>query len=126
MDKKLMSKFSDWLKHNRKKSGMTLIQLKSAIGDLCSDAYLSKLENDRYKGKKGLPNRPDKEIVLALADVFKENPDKVLILAGYLPENEPTAYPQTEAEFTEALKQFGVCGWKIPEEDMDKTVHKNI
>ena len=50
---------------------------------MVSDAYLSKLENDKYKGKKGQPTRPDKELVIALADVFRANQDYVLNLAGY-------------------------------------------
>lgn len=83
MNKKLMNKFSEWLKRKRKESGLTLMQLKSAIGDLVSDAYLSKLENDKYKGKKGLPPRPDKELVIALAEVFRDDVDYVLTLAGY-------------------------------------------
>lgn len=88
MNKKLMSRFSEWLKTNRKLSGLTLMQLKSAIGDLCSDAYLSQLENDRYKGKKGNPKKPDKTIVIALARVFNADVDKVLELTDYAPTNQ--------------------------------------
>jgi transcriptional regulator with XRE-family HTH domain len=79
----LMSSFSQWLKNNRKKSGFTLEQLRSAIGDICTVAYLSKLENDKYKSKKGEPMRPDREIVVALAEAFHENIDNALHLAGY-------------------------------------------
>jgi transcriptional regulator with XRE-family HTH domain len=88
LNKLLMSSFSQWLKENRKKSGLTLEQLRTAIGDLCTVAYLSKLENDKYKGKKGLSTRPDREIVVALAEAFHENLNEVLTLADYASTNE--------------------------------------
>jgi transcriptional regulator with XRE-family HTH domain len=87
INKKLMSDFSQWLKKKRKESGMTLIQLKAAIGDLVTDAYLSKIENDRFANKKGQPSRPNKELVIALAEAFKEDVGFVLNLAGYPTEN---------------------------------------
>lgn len=78
-----MTKFSDWLKTYRKESGLSLMQLKAAIGDLCSDAYLSKLENDRYRGKKGKPALPDIEIVDALATALNRPVDEARLAAGY-------------------------------------------
>lgn len=81
--------FAEWLKTNRTKSKLSLRRLADRINNICSDAYLSQLENRRYLGKKGEPMRPDKEIVLALADVFRENPDVALNLAGYPSENIP-------------------------------------
>jgi transcriptional regulator with XRE-family HTH domain len=81
---------------NREKSKMTLMQLKSAIGDLCTDAYLSKLENDKNANKKGQPTRPDKEIVTALAEVFKEDVEYALWLADYAA---PTFIKQQQPSF---------------------------
>ena len=75
--------FAEWLKTNREKHKLTLVRLADKIGNICSDAYLSKLENAKYKSKKGNPMRPDKEIVIALADVFGANQESVLNLAGY-------------------------------------------
>jgi transcriptional regulator with XRE-family HTH domain len=89
----LMSSFSQWLKENRKKSGLTLEQLRSAIGDLCTVAYLSKLENDKYKGKKGSSTRPDREIVIALAEAFHQKPDEALRLADYANISEKSHIP---------------------------------
>jgi transcriptional regulator with XRE-family HTH domain len=80
--------FAEWLKTNRKKSGYSLRVLADKIGNICSDAYLSQLENNRYRGKKGEPMRPDREIVVALAEAFHENLNEVLKLADYAPANE--------------------------------------
>jgi transcriptional regulator with XRE-family HTH domain len=87
MNQKLMSELSKWLKHYRKESGLTLLQLKAAIGDLCSDAYLSKIENNRYKGKKGNPPRVDIEIVDALAVALNRPVDEARNAAGYSAKN---------------------------------------
>jgi transcriptional regulator with XRE-family HTH domain len=78
--------FAEWLKTNRKKSGYSLRVLADKIGNICSDAYLSQLENRRYRGKKGELMRPDREIVAALADVFHQDADYALNLAGHVSE----------------------------------------
>lgn len=95
LNKKLMANaFSLWLKKHRAESGLTLIQLRDKIGNLCSDAYLSKLENDRYKGKKGRPAQPDIEIVEALAAALHRPTDEARLAAGYAPATAPIVSPQ--------------------------------
>lgn len=100
--------FAEWLKTNRKTSGLSLRRLADTIGNLCSDAYLSQLENRRYKGKKGALMQPAKEIVIALAETFGEDVDFALKLADYAPENPPKRKPQTAKEFFEILESLGI------------------
>ena len=84
MNKKLMaSEFSKWLKENRRKSELTLIQLRDKISGLCTDAYLSRLENDKFKSKKGNPAQPDIEIVESLAIALNRPIDEARWAAGY-------------------------------------------
>ena len=100
MNKKLMSNnFSEWLKTNRKKSGLTLIQTRDRINNLCSDAYISRLENARYDNKKGKPPQPDIEIVDALAEAFGRPIDEARLAAGYAPiDNLSEIVPKTVIE----------------------------
>lgn len=80
--------FAEWLKSNRQREKLSLRRLSEKIGGLCSDAYLSQLENRRYLGKKGKPMRPDREIVVALAEALNADVDRALALADYAPEQE--------------------------------------
>lgn len=93
--KYLMEDFAELLKTSRenwKPKKISLKKLAKAIDNICSDAYLSQLENRRYKGKKGNPMRPDKEIVVALAKFFGWDLNHALTLAGHPPEK--TSVPQ--------------------------------
>jgi transcriptional regulator with XRE-family HTH domain len=94
INNKLMANtFSIWLKKYRQESGLTLAQLRGAIDNLCSDAYLSKLENDRYRGKKGNPAQPDIEIVEALAKALNRPIDEARLAAGYAPTEQHQILP---------------------------------
>src|SRR5687768_6386912 len=81
----LVMDFAEWLKTNRAASRLSLRSLAKKIDYLCSDAYLSQLENRRYKGKKGKLMQPDQEIVIALAGALNKNIDEALMIAGYAP-----------------------------------------
>lgn len=83
--------FAEWLKINREREKVSLRRLADKIGNLCSDAYLSQLENRRYKSKKGELMRPAKEIVVALAEALHANTDEALRLADYAPEGDTSA-----------------------------------
>lgn len=101
--KYLIMDFADWLKTNREESRLSLRALAKAIDNLCSDAFLSQLENRRYKGKKGALMQPDKLIVIALAKVFGANVDRALVLADYPPENAFEIPPEIAAVGFEGL-----------------------
>lgn len=90
----LMKDFADWLKTNREREKLSLRELVDKIDHICSDAFLSQLENRRYIGKKGEPMRPDKQIVIALANVFHQDVNEALKLARHAPLSES---PNTEA-----------------------------
>lgn len=114
INQKLMkSAFSIWLKKHREESGLTLIQLRDKIGKLCSDAYLSKLENDKYKGKKGKPAQPDIEIVEALALAFNRPIDEARLAAGYAPKN-------PDLPHNDKLMHLAFAYPGIPEEDRNE------
>lgn len=116
----LMKDFAEWLKTNRQREKVSLRRLADKIGNLCSDAFLSQIENRKYPGKKGKLMRPDREIVIALAKALHADENEALRLADYATEHNAADYPQTAEEFAEALKRYGVKEWKIAEKDLDK------
>lgn len=77
-----MSDFSEWLRDNRLKAGLSLRQLERRINRACTFAYLDQLEKD-VRGKKGRPLRPDLEIVDALARAFNQPKEEARRAAGY-------------------------------------------
>lgn len=83
-----MQDFAEWLKINRQREKISLRNLAEKIGNLCSDAFLSQIENRRYRGKKGNLMRPDKEIVIALAKALNTSENEALKLADYAPKND--------------------------------------
>ena len=97
-EKLMASEFSKWLKDYRRESGLTLIQLRDAIGNLCTDAYLSRLENDRFAGKKGKPAQPSLEIVDALAKALNRPTDEARLAAGYAPLSKTLPLPEPVAK----------------------------
>lgn len=117
MDNLLVMTFAEWLKTTRKSEGVSLSRLVEKIGNLCSDAYLSKLENARYIGKKGNPTRPDKEIVIALADALHTDRSYVLQLAGYAVEL-PQFPPEIQTELTKLNNKLSAEN--ISETDKDR------
>ena len=78
-------KFSQWLKLSRKEAGLTLVQLRERINNMCTDAYLSRLEHERYVSKKGQQMMPARDLVIALAEAFGKDVDEALTIAGYSP-----------------------------------------
>lgn len=85
--------FAEWLKTNRKREKISLRRLADKIGNLCSDAYLSQLEKRKYPGKKGKPMRPNREIVIALAEALNADVNEALVLADYAPEEKQKSLP---------------------------------
>jgi transcriptional regulator with XRE-family HTH domain len=77
--------FAEWLKTYRKAANLSLRKLADRINNLCSDAYLSQLENRRYVGKKGNTMQPDLEIVDALAVALNRPVNEARLAAGYAP-----------------------------------------
>ena len=80
--------FGAWLRLHRANAEISLLDLVAKIGNLCSDAYLSKLENDTKKGKRGNFKRPDIEIVDALAEALHRPKDEARVAAEYAPIND--------------------------------------
>jgi hypothetical protein len=100
--KNLMNDFAELLKTSRenwKPKKISLKKLAEAIDNICSDAYLSQLENRRYEGKKGNPMRPDKEIVIALSKFFNWDLNEALKLAGHPSEEKVLPAPLSVSDF---------------------------
>jgi transcriptional regulator with XRE-family HTH domain len=107
--------FGEKLRSWRKAKGMTQPELAVASG--VNVSYISNLERNFSANKKGKP-QPSRELCHKFAKVLGVAETDMLLAAGYAPLN--SAYPQTEAEFIEALKEYGICNFQVPKEDIDK------
>lgn len=64
--------FGTWLKPRRKQTGLTQKALAEAANGVCTEQYISNLENKYDVGKGGEPTRPRLEIVDALASALAD------------------------------------------------------
>ncbi len=104
-----MEDFAELLKTSRvnwKPKKISLKKLADAIDNICSDAFLSQLENRRYKGKKGELMRPGKDIVIALAKFFNWNLNEALKLAGHSPVDETAQEEQERSGLTDDSREI--------------------
>lgn len=83
--------FATWLRHWRKKRGLTQERLVQLAHEVCKPAYISTLERAYDKSKKtGKPTRPSEEIVDALADALGRPRAEARRLAGHAAPDEST------------------------------------
>lgn len=79
--------FADWLFQKKNQSGLSYDRIAERVHSLgverCGGPYLSSIANraDKRRGKK---SRPRQEIVVALAEIFNEPVQELLILAGHV------------------------------------------
>lgn len=75
--------FGAWLREKRTAKGLSLRGLARLTNGACTYGYISQLESDNYRGKKGNPVKPDREIVIALALALNESPTLALKMTDY-------------------------------------------
>lgn len=75
--------FGKWLKEARRCRGLTQAALASACD--VSDTYISRLENEHDRTKRGDPVRPALEIVDGLAGALGVSIEEARLVAGYAP-----------------------------------------
>lgn len=92
--------FGDWLRETREKRGFGVRQLAGLTNGAVSASYISYLEKNVYKGKKGNPTRPDPEKVDALAKVLGVTIGEARLAAGLAP---PPNTPEYESEIQQLM-----------------------
>lgn len=99
-------RFGAVLAAKRRERGLTQDQLIARAGNVCTKAFISQLENDRYRKQTGEPMQPDIAIVEALADALGEPRNYFRRLTGYpLIEDELPQDPVSE-EFGYVVSRY--------------------
>lgn len=112
----MSSSFGEWLKPQRKRCGLTQKALVIAANNVCTEQYISNLENKYDVGKGGQPIRPRLEIVDALAKALADKcgedygrlAAEARAAAGYAPPDMQSGNAQAQADELDpaALAEF--------------------
>lgn len=102
--------FGEWLRGNRKAAKLSQVQLAARATDQgfpVTDAYVSMIEREYDKNKKGQPTRVNQDLVVAFAKALGVPIDEALLAAGYAP-TQQTTRPRTIPELIAALERLGI------------------
>ncbi len=102
--------FGEKLRAKRKEVGLSQLKLADRVTDMgvpVTDAYISMIEREYDKNKKGEPTRVNRDLVFAIAKVLNWDSDEALAAADYAPTTTVTR-PQTIPELIEALERLGI------------------
>lgn len=98
--------FGETLKKKRKEAKLSqeeLAELAVVDGYKYTGAYISNIERGYDKNKKGEPTRPNKDLVIAMANVLNWDVNDALTSAGHAP---LPGSPQYEAQTNNLMEGF--------------------
>lgn len=123
-----ISSFGQQLKQKRKKAGLTQSQLAQRANYICTEAYISQLENNKYVGKKGEPMRPSVEIVDALAIALNWSVGEARVAAGWAPPVESPEHKNRLETLVENLKESVMRSGagELEDERVQEKVFRNL
>lgn len=104
------SGFGVWLKRHRKVLGLTQTEVAERAG--VSPSYISTIERQQPHTITGIPVRPERDKIMAIAKAVGGSPDEALVLCGYLPDD--------EAKVPDAIRIIGFDGFT--QDDVDSIV----
>lgn len=101
------NKAGEWLRERRRKLGLMQSDVAKRAG--VSTSYISTLERGQKHSLTNATLRPDRDKVIALAKAVKGNPDELLLLYQFAPEQPfERDKPQSVAELLQRLAELGV------------------
>ena len=102
--------FGAWVKSHRKMLGLTQTEIAHKAG--VSPSYISTIERQQPHTVTGIPVKPEREKVLAIAKAVGGDVNEALVLCGFLPTD--------ASEIPEAIRIISFEG--LDESDLDSIV----